>query len=59
MEWSTSTRSPKLYGKGGPPEIAEATADFKKSIDYSRCCMLFALDNILCSVSSPNGIGLM
>lgn len=32
MELSMSTRSPKEYGKAGPFEIADATADFKKSI---------------------------
>ncbi len=29
---STSTRSPKVYGNGGPFDIAEATADLKNSM---------------------------
>lgn len=29
---SMSTRSPKVYGKGGPLDIADATADLKNSI---------------------------
>ena len=32
IDWSTVNRSPNLYGNGGSLEIAEATADFRKSI---------------------------
>lgn len=32
MDSSMSTRSPKEYGKGGPEAMAEATADFRKSM---------------------------
>jgi len=32
IELSTSTRSPNEYGKGGPLEMADATADLRKSI---------------------------
>jgi hypothetical protein len=35
MELSTSTLSPNEYGNGGPLEIAEATADFRKSMSPS------------------------
>jgi hypothetical protein len=31
IDWSMSTRSPKVYGNAGPFDI-EATADFKKSM---------------------------
>ena len=33
---STSTRSPKVYGKGGPFDIAEATADLKNSMGHKK-----------------------
>jgi len=36
IELSTSTRSPNEYGKGGPLEIADATADLRKSIPGMR-----------------------
>jgi len=32
MEGSRSTLSPNVYGNGGPFAIAEATADFRKSM---------------------------
>jgi hypothetical protein len=32
MEGSRSTLSPKVYGKGGPLAIAEATADLRNSM---------------------------
>lgn len=32
MDWSTSTMSPNEYGKAGPLAIADATADFRKSM---------------------------
>lgn len=32
MDWSTSTTSPKEYGNAGPFAIADATADFRKSM---------------------------
>lgn len=32
MDWSRSTMSPKVYGKAGPFAMADATADFRKSI---------------------------
>jgi hypothetical protein len=35
IELSTSTLSPNEYGNGGPFEIAETTADFKKSMSLS------------------------
>ena len=31
---SISTRSPKVYGNGGPFEIADATADLKNSMSH-------------------------
>lgn len=32
MDWSTSTTSPNEYGNAGPLAIADATADFRKSM---------------------------
>lgn len=32
MDWSTSTTSPNEYGNAGPFAIADATADFRKSM---------------------------
>ena len=32
IDSSTSTLSPKEYGKGGPLAMADATADFRKSM---------------------------
>ena len=32
MDWSRSSLSPKVYGNGGPFEIADATADLRKSM---------------------------
>lgn len=32
MDWSTSTMSPNEYGNAGPLAIADATADFRKSM---------------------------
>ena len=36
MELSTSTFSPNVYGNGGPLDMADATADLRKSIDGGR-----------------------
>lgn len=32
IDWSRSSLSPKVYGNGGPFEIADATADLRKSM---------------------------
>lgn len=36
MDSSISTRSPNVYGNGGPEAIAEATADLRKSMAAQR-----------------------
>jgi hypothetical protein len=37
MDWSMSTLSPNEYGKAGPLEMADATADLRKSMSAQLC----------------------
>ena len=41
IELSTSTRSPNVYGNGGPLEMADATADLRKSMVTSLLNHIF------------------
>ena len=44
MDWSRGTLSPNLYGNAGSFDIADATADFRKSMSdpsklhIASCC---------------------